>query len=108
MSPAKSLPLGILLGLSIGLSLAFIRPPRPGEIVYVYQTTDAQLREEIAAARAWEELFVRYAQYAATSEEAATFTAWAAYYAGIAAHAEPQLREVEGQFGLTPSAPKNL
>lgn len=81
--------LGFLLGLAVALSLAAIRPPNPGQIVYVYQTTDVQLMEEIAHARGWKDFWLL-----------AGDIGWAAYYAGIEAHAQQQLDELDARYGL--------
>jgi hypothetical protein len=84
MNRRRPIALAFLLGLAVALSLAAIRPPNPGQLVYVYETTDVQLAEEIERARGWKDFWLRAGE-----------VGWAAYYAGIEAHAQQQLDELD-------------
>lgn len=87
----KGLLIGFLLGVLTILGLGAIRPPTPGQMVMVYQTTDAQLYEEIKNAEKWKDFFFLAGDYA-----------WSAYFAGIEAHAQKQYDEIMPRIGLRP------
>lgn len=73
------------------LCLGATRPPNPGQAVFVFQVTDAQLYEAAETSARWKDFF-------AISGD----TAWAAYFAGREAVYREQYAELWGQVGLRP------
>ena len=84
----------LLLLALILCSLGAVRPPKPGEVVFVFQIGDGQLWEQIQEAERWKDFFMLSGDIA-----------WAAYYAGREAVLREQYAELWNQVGLGPVLP---